>query len=33
MFCFLANFQYIAAKTIYGKIYHARPHCLEKQKG
>ena len=34
MFCHLINFQYICSKKeIYGKIYYARPHCLEKQKG
>ena len=27
-------FSIFAAKNaIYGKIYHARPHCLEKQRG
>ena len=34
MFCYLANFQYICSKnSMYGKIYHARPHCLEEQRG
>ena len=32
-FAFSLIFSIFAQKTIYGKIYHARPHCLEKQKG